>query len=1054
MPSDPVTTSLRSDAYNFPLSDYDRPRLALENFLKADLDGSVKAIFSPESLSPHQRKRLKNRFSRDPVMAAIMDVATNPLVIIGTIASLAYPPLASGEVFEFAARAGGIASRLNPIARFLGTPLTIFRGNAKLVDALMEQSALTSEFKERFGVRGLNDLFSRFRNLVGRNPTTQEMSLAALKRMAADRSDTFLNKSIGHLAEKNSGVNLGGESLLKKSLTISPKSLRGINGMANDMGRLNETMYADIPNKFLDDIATHLEGNGLATRHFYTRDPFNDKVIHGTQKKIIGPRLKNYYPQQIINSRTLMEENPLDKLTFEESAMKLKYIHSRALLRRQGFSMPSLEHLEEIKQHLNPRAFQVLKDSNLHYRQELEQKILPLIGQSKPKEAIKEILMNDYNLREEVANGLGDKVQQLTSAGKMEEALRFIQSKFDAIGQIPQYSLRMDKVMSLHINSLAHQHAWAIPKTEGTKSVGAIIEEEAGILKRTDPQRWRILTNDYIPMLRGMKTWREQERQIIFNDFKLKLSSSIQTPRMTKVLNATAPGKAVRTWLIDTLNAPSGSLSAQSFTGSLTSLFYHGALGFNPAPAFKNILQPLITTASVIGMPDTIRGSGILLPKLGQLIKRTQFHMGKGLSLAEADQKALWEIFPEAMQENILGSPMFGEVTDESIPMVAQGFQKALATGKSASMAMFHTTERFNRLLTYEASAAKANLEGLGAKETQRFASTMVRMTQFSGGPLGIPHGMLNIPAPIRQFAQFPLRMLDFMYSSLRFGSAAAVAEGKMPLDLGTIGRTVRNSAIAGTIAQRALGFNIDNSLLFGALPSPLSKDAPFFPFPIVSPAVGIAGSLGGAVFTGDFSRVPSSLAVGVPGGVAFRRAYKSLAPSRADYQHRDVDGKITVTDKVGKLVGNFTPAQLFLRSVGIRTNNVEAEQQFTQFVLKQRDILRQFRTEYLAALQSNSMETAQDIQAAYQKKYPELPPLRVKKSDIRALRLRTQTTRIQRILKSLPADVRPVFEEIASMSVAAEATRLVQNNSDALPLLMPPKSSNPATATQPVPLR
>ena len=108
------------DLFNFPMNFYDRPRVMVSNILKGDLPASVKSIFAPDSMSPEERQDLSSKFKDDPLVSGLIDVVSNPLVIIGLVLSAKYPVMAAGEMFNFARVARGSASGLSFLTKNLG----------------------------------------------------------------------------------------------------------------------------------------------------------------------------------------------------------------------------------------------------------------------------------------------------------------------------------------------------------------------------------------------------------------------------------------------------------------------------------------------------------------------------------------------------------------------------------------------------------------------------------------------------------------------------------------------------------------------------------------------------------------------------------------------------------------------------------------------------------------------------------------------------------------------------------------------------------------------
>ena len=170
-----------------------------------------------------------------------------------------------------------------------------------------------------------------------------------------------------------------------------------------------------------------------------------------------------------------------------------------------------------------------------------------------------------------------------------------------------------------------------------------------------------------------------------------------------------------------------------------------------------------------------------------------------------------------------------------------------------------------------------------------------------------------------------------------------------------------------------------------------------------------------------------------VPGGVGARRVYRALHPKYADYDNKTPDGRIPIYNNKQALIGAVTPLQLTLKALGLRSSGIAAEQGAAQWLLAQREKIRAYRRDYLQALMENDNHKATAVQKEWGKAYPELGPLQVKKSDIRALENRRQISRLHRIGKGLPAAYRPLFSQILGESSLSAITANVDVGSTGL---------------------
>ena len=220
------------------------------------------------------------------------------------------------------------------------------------------------------------------------------------------------------------------------------------------------------------------------------------------------------------------------------------------------------------------------------------------------------------------------------------------------------------------------------------------------------------------------------------------------------------------------------------------------------------------------------------------------------------------------------------------------------------------------------------------------------------------------------------------------------------------------------------MGVDLSAGLMAGALPVPTYEGSPFYPWPLVPPLAGVIGTGAKALLTGSSEGLGAAAALLVPGGIGARKAYRTLHPKYADYKNKTPDGRIPIYNNKHALIGAMTPWQLTLKSLGLKPSGVAAEQGAAKWLLSQREKIRAYRRDYLQALSENDNKKAGDVQQEFQKAYPELGPLQVKKSDIKALENRREISRLHRIEKGLPSAYRPLFSQILGEASLSNITR------------------------------
>jgi hypothetical protein len=449
-------------------------------------------------------------------------------------------------------------------------------------------------------------------------------------------------------------------------------------------------------------------------------------------------------------------------------------------------------------------------------------------------------------------------------------------------------------------------------------------------------------------------------------------------------------------------------VSEETIGGKLASMLYVSSLGLNMSPTYKNVLQNYITTLNLVGPKAMVRGVG----EVGGRLEGLAGEMATGRTFKEAFPKWFPEYYEHFGYEHLLAGMTAGDVMKETgafVGAVGGAWEKI----RRGMMGPFVGSEKFNRLLAFYSTYGAGEAAGLGREARGVVARNMTMMTMFGGGALGIPQAVRNMPVLLRQFTHFPLRFVEWMYGSMAMGPDPE------RVSTGIMGRTMLGSTLLYSLAKNVAGVDLGPALAFSALPFPQYEEGAFYPFPMVPPAVGIAGDIMKGVASGEWGQVPGRVGTMlVPGGLAMRRAWRSWAPQYADYRARGEDGMVPVYNEKGYMVGRDTTAQLVLRGLGLRTVDEQRERANVEWLLKQRDKIRQYRREYMVAMVSNDMRRMGQVQDEFKRKYPGLGPIEVREQDIKDFESRRELTRVERVLKGLPAQYRGMFEEAIGLGV------------------------------------
>lgn len=624
------------------------------------------------------------------------------------------------------------------------------------------------------------------------------------------------------------------------------------------------------------------------------------------------------------------------------------------------------------------------------------------------------------------------------TAGRVDDAFEMLDEAMAARGPgtaARQYSLDVEPVLTRYSHTMNVQKVW-LSEGEGKKII-ALSKQIA------DPRRAQDFSQVYLPQLMGRTTMRQSIQNMEWAEKRIRMLAGLKDP---KGLSKLVP-KSARDWIVKRLESTEGTPGFGSVAGGLTSWFYTSTLGLNAASAIKNLLQTVLTTGPIIGFSNTFKGITVSADRVKKYIKLREQGLGP--------DEAFGGAFKEFLQARLDPSPIVDRLfrnMDEMYSAARTGGSGKVGEIQKRMLSLFQGSERFNRLtafygglsfgakahgIGYEQALKSVVTAGGSLTEHAKMAVDTVRMTQFPAGPGQTPMILENVPRLFRQFLQFPMRFAQFLGSSTLRGEAGPDWLGGR--NLGTIGRTLAVSTAGIEIGREMLDTDLSSGLLWGALPLPVSEDMPFYPFPIVPPAISLMGAAGQGLMTGDIEPIKRAVPLLVPGGVALSRARRFISPEFADYGNRTEDGRIPLFSQNQALIGNFTPMQLIGRSLGFGTMTAVKERELTEYLIKQRDEIRALRREYLEALAQNDMKSVRTIQEEWRKRFPSLGELQVHERDIEAIKIRRRITRLERVLDTLPQDMRPQFAEIIASTLGAETEMLMGVDSS---LLTAPKTT------------
>lgn len=634
--------------------------------------------------------------------------------------------------------------------------------------------------------------------------------------------------------------------------------------------------------------------------------------------------------------------------------------------------------------------------------------------------------------------------------------------RLDAIGAAKSYN-----------GMRARDYGWSVVPDGGTHTIGEVFNKEFRQLKTgfkhtfnpetgalqiatdaagvpikglADKLKAQMLSETYMPSLLGAMTYKESMFAAKWDSLRdWAVRKLAPDAYLGKIMEQSGASK-MRTAMIDAI-AESPNMAYKPAMAEVAGYLHLGALGApNMIAPIKNLFQTLITTIPEVGVQSTMKGLKDTTKAVSQYIDH---RWNKGLDHVQAFQKA----FPDFAKSGFQLSDTLLESLDQThaatmaeMGPVARGYDRF----KKAAMSLFSTTEFWNRAVahsaftdrtwrTFKASAkegkpiwnyASQSWHNLPKNEAalladpiaqglvRNVASQGVAATQFGGGIANVPKFMAEWPQPLRQLTQFSVRYMNLLmrrgpgfWGAALAGTAAAIGLGK---------------TLFGASGQKTA----EEATMLGALPFP-REGTPFYPLPLVPPVVQLGGGAAMAAMTGDTSQLQRSLPLLVPGGVGLARVLPSAGVpgsqtagelfnrSYVPYGEVQPDGRKPLYTPEGKLIGYYTPMQLFARSVGLGDVNGTQELALSKWMLKYGDRISALKRDYVNALGANDTEGAAKIEEEYRRLNPGLGPMPVRKSEMRALHLRRDVSRIERQLETLPPEAREQFTAIAGVAFA-----------------------------------
>lgn len=522
-----------------------------------------------------------------------------------------------------------------------------------------------------------------------------------------------------------------------------------------------------------------------------------------------------------------------------------------------------------------------------------------------------------------------------------------------------------------------------------------------------------------------------------------------------KSIGSSAFGQQFVKWMKDFGSSPlTDPLGADRTTARY---LYGTTLGFNPASILLNVMQPLFTTTRHVELPHLFTGYKEAFKDFSTYVSKRNAYIKKhgitrrGFLVGPEHQAAKNRIVRESFrfaEEAGLG----GEITDvidqlrgPLLTASRSGIRGRVEDLTDLSLKGFEKGEILNRSVTAHAVAARARAQGIEGPRVSEAIRRTVDETQFGANPLNTPIGFLgpsNIftnqlanPA-VRQFLTFPTRMVVGLVEGTKLGGSgmqAAIAEGSITpafTYFRDIARAMGFGAAFYEIGKELFGLELTGGTIPGAVSGLVRTSGTAAPLPL-APALNIPASVALAIAQQDMQALRYTIPTLIPGGVALSRltgigprsgvlSETGMQRFSVDWSQRTEDGRYPVMSTDGRVISFETKLGIAARAAGVDMGKFRDEGQLAGYLSRIREETLRYRREWIHATLNNQTGKAAKIARDYEKKFQ--MPLKVSEQQVIDFRRQRETSRVERMLDGLPADLR---EQITPSVADAMGARL-----------------------------
>ena len=471
--------------------------------------------------------------------------------------------------------------------------------------------------------------------------------------------------------------------------------------------------------------------------------------------------------------------------------------------------------------------------------------------------------------------------------------------------------------------------------------------------------------------------------------------------------------------------------------GAITRSLYVSHMGLNLGTVLVNMLQPL-QSVHQLGFNNTVNAYGQSIEMIGNYI---QERVKLGLRpTADARNAAMQRAFKRSFGGQDVDLTQIADISSTFDMLERSGYGARIEVGNpkfrflEMMMKPFQLSETLNRTVTANAvlnAYQRANrVMGDDFYRAQLDATQAVQQFQFGTNPINRPSlfyaPVLREPA-FRQFAQYGIRSFANLFTvpAMMGGTrsfAGREVSGKLGTTLVDTARLMAVSAVTYEVFKSALGVDVSRGLAFGMTDlvggqQALSGDEPKV---YVPPVVDIGFDAVKLLATQDVEILKDIAPRVLPGGIALSRALGSMGPSEtlqalglqktyADWSQAQ-GGMVPVFKSDGRFVGQYPTSDVVLKSFGADLGRFGNPQEVSQFLLKNRDAIREGRRQYIASVLGNNLQAAGKVKREFERRFG--MPLTVTQEQLKqAIKVREESV-VGRTLESIDKTARDVYRQ------------------------------------------